>query len=418
MNTAQNASRWSARSRHFLTQAIIIAVSAWYFLPRMLLTLQTEKTKAAVGGSAETTTPLAHSIERLLFYCAFALCAWIIVSFWTKSPSSRGLVLISLLAPFVYLTTRDLYADQPPQMATVLTLLIIVALWMLRPPIQSLALVGYLVGLVSLASVVVAILLPSHGLLRSAITQGYIDPDKAILPWGILIGVTSGGNTLGVFLALGVPCIFLIPQRILRTVLLIVSLFAIVWTASRGSMLAVAMSAVTALVLSRSHPDRRFKGTVACCCVSFAVPVLLPWFTHDPEAFSNRGWIWSASEQAWGQNPVFGLGSGWFQRIGSSTEALGPTVFHAHNQILQILVLGGAVYALIFGATLVIAISSAAKLAKDTVVPAAYLAAIAGCSIFELSLTTIENQLLTPVSLLPLTRWRRTSGTSVTVRSR
>ena len=392
----------SPRSSDFITQTLLAAVGLWYFLPRFILTLQLEKTKASVGVDTEGSTPLSHAVELVLFYVVLLVCCYIIVSRWGVSPTSRGVALSLMIAPLAYIVVRDLYADSSPQMTTLVIAVVIFSLWILRPPIASLRSIGYLVGVISIVSIAIAIALPTHGLLRSALTQSYVSEEKEILPWGILIGLTRQGNTLGLFLALGIPCITLIPHRRRRALLLWLTVFALIWTASRGSMFAVALGAVTALAITRTRSEGRAAVAATCCILAFALPVTLPMLTHDAVAFSNRGWIWAASEDAWASSTTFGLGSRWFQRIGSSSEALGPTVFHAHNQFLQILVTGGLVYAFLIAAMLAVAIAAAARLARRSPMPAAYLATLAGCSIFELAITTVENQILIPVSLIPL----------------
>ena len=137
--------------------------------------------------------------------------------------------------------------------------------------------------------------------------------------------------------------------------------------------------------------------------IAFAAGCILPLITHNPAAFTNRGYIWQASHAAWAQDPLFGNGSNWFSVIGSSSASLGPTWFHAHNQFLQLLVTGGVVLAVLAGVLIVTAMTGAARLAaRGHLVGVSWLAALAGTCVFEVSLVIVDNSLLFPVAVLPL----------------
>jgi len=391
----------AARGR--LETALILLIGAWFLVPRLIQTLSLAKGEhTAVGGQAPPYTGLASAAQRGLFYLTIGLCLWIIALLWRRSPSRRGLALIVFLLPWAYLVFRDLYAQQRTENIYELMPVLAVAIWMLRPRIARLQVLGYVVGVTIVISLLVGIALPGHGIQRNA-AGAFVTVDKQILPWGELVGVFSDGNNLGQFIAMGLPAVMLIRARGWRIVFALCSLFALVWCASRSSMYAVALTIVVYLVVSRTRAHSRAFVAFLLVSIAFAAVCILPLITRDPAAFTNRGYIWQASHAAWAQDPLFGNGSDWFSIIGSSSASLGPTWFHAHNQFLQLLVTGGVVLAVLVGVLIVAAMTSAARLAvRGHLFGVSYLAALAGTCVFEVSLVIVDNSLLFPVAVLPL----------------
>ncbi|KYH45861.1 O-antigen ligase [Branchiibius sp. NY16-3462-2] len=403
MQTPADSDLGWLRSRQVLTRALFFTVSAWFFLPRFIQTLQATKTRNMLGASNLVVTPLSDLSQRALFYLTIAICLWIIASRWTVSPSSRGVALVLSITPVAYMLVQGKYLGVPADNAAFAVPLVFIAVWLLRPRIQDLAMIGYLVGLVCLVGVVLGFVLPDHAILRSAYTNNAIVAEKEILPLGLLVGLFTDSNNFGQFIATGLPAVFLIRHRRARWFFVAVTLFALLWTASRGSMEAVVLSALLTTAVARC--DRQWRSTVASvgCGLLFTVGAVLPFLVHEPTAFTNRGAIWMQSIQAWQSAPVFGLGANWFNVIGSSSASLGPNVFHAHNQFLQVLVTGGAVYAFLIGMLLVAACRCVGRLATNrSFMPTGFLSALAGVCVFEVSLVIVDNRLLFPVVVLPL----------------
>jgi O-antigen ligase len=388
------------RSR--LETALILLVGVWFFVPRFIQTLSISKEHIGVGGQAPPYTALASAAQRGLFYLTIGLCLWIIVLFWRYSPSRRGLALIVFLLPWAYLVIRDRYAEQTPENIYRLMPVLAIALWMLRPRLARLQVLGYVVGATVVASLLVGVALPDHGVLRNASGQ-FVSVDKQILPWGSLVGVFTNGNNLGQFIAMGLPAVMLIRARMARIVFALCCLFALVWSASRGSMLAVGLASLAYLLVSRVRAGWRAAFAVIFLGAVFATTCIVPLVTTDPAASTNRGYIWQASHAAWAQHPLVGNGSDWFSIVGSSSASLGPTVFHAHNQFLQLLVTGGIVLALLVGLLIATAVGAAARLAaRGRLVGVSYLAAFGGTCLLEVSLVIVDNSLVFPVAVLPL----------------
>lgn len=382
--------------------ALIWVFSLWFLVPRTIQTLAVAKTHTNVGGPQPPPTALSNYSQKLIYLVAVALCLWIIALYLRSSPTRRGVALVAVLVPWLYLMGRDVYVQESPDRMKYLLPLLAIATWLLRPRLSRLEALGYAVGLTVLLSVVIGAALPSHGVLRSS-SGDVVTADKQILPWGLLVGVFTDGNNLGQFIAMGLPAIFLIRRRNVRRFGLALCLFALVWSASRGSMLAVGLALLAYVAVRYTKQPSRSLIAFVAGLVPFLVVCILPVITHSPDAFTNRGYIWQASLQSWESDRLFGLGTNWFQRIGSSSGSIGGTVFHAHNQLVQLLVTGGVVAALLVGVLMAIALIAAARLAsRGHLFPVTYLAALAGTCIFEVSLVFVDNPTVFPVAVLPL----------------
>ncbi|MCW2522292.1 MAG: hypothetical protein JWO63_627 [Frankiales bacterium] len=380
---------------------LISLVSLWVILPRLLQSLFAPKYRASTGVETPPYVGVANYGQRILFYLIVLFCVWTLVKCLRESPRGRGFAILVLMAPCAYLWLRDEFLGQRPENTRIIYLLVVIAVWAIRPRIRSLATLGYFVGLAVVLSLLLGALLPAKGIFHSS--QGtVIAEDKQILPLGLLVGIFTQGNNLGQFIVMGMPAVALIPRRRLRWVLLVLSVFTLVWSASRGSLIALAMMLFAVLVLLAIKKHRAAAGFLLVLG-SVALVCVLPFITHDPRAYSNRGYIWTQSLQAWRDNSIGGLGSAWYRLIGTSSATLGGTVFHGHNQLVQLLVTGGIVLALLVGLMLLVTTISAARLASHTtIVGIAFLVALAGTCVFEVSFAFVDNTFVVPVMLLPL----------------
>ncbi|MGN6607605.1 MAG: O-antigen ligase family protein [Jatrophihabitans sp.] len=382
--------------------ALLLLVCAWFFVPRLLQTLAISKTHIAVGAPAPAYTPLASLSQRGLFYLTVALCLFIIVLLWRHSPTRGMLALFIYLLPWGYLVVRDQYAGQQPQNVYKLLPVLAVAVWLLRPRLARLELLGYVVVFTAVTSMVIGAVIPDHGVLRNSAGQ-VVSVDKQLLPWGSLVGIFSNGNNLGQFLAMGLPAVLLIRSRGMRVLGVLCCLFALVWSASRGSMYAVGLASVAYLVVSRARREARAALTATILGAAFLLVCVLPFVTTDPTAFTNRGAVWAASRLAWGESPLVGKGSNWFSILGSSSASIGSSVFHAHNQFLHLLVTGGVLLAVLAAAMVITMIIAAARLAAaGHWFGVGYVAALAGTCLLEVSLVFVDGDLLFPVAVLPI----------------
>ncbi len=257
-------------------------------------------------------------------------------------PTDRRRVLVILLAPWIYLITRDLYAGVHLHLQDLEYPAIVIAVWVLRPPLRKLALLGYLAALLALISVLMGVFLKAKGLYHAS--NGDLVPlDKKILPWGILVGPLTSENNLGQALVLGLPLIGLARSRLVKLVVILLTSYAIVWTASRSSIAALAVGGLIALALQ--VPGRKLRQVVAAVAVlaTALVMIAIPVSTSVGTDFSNRGYIWITSLRAWSQHRVFGLGSRYYSSLAKYEEGLGGQAFHGHNTFVQMVAVGGAV---------------------------------------------------------------------------
>jgi O-antigen ligase len=330
-------------------------------------------------------------------------CVWVIVKCLRDSPRGRGFALVVFALPCVYLWIRDSYLGQKPENTRIIYLLVVAAFWALRPRIKTLAILGYFVSAAVVLSLLLGVLLPAKGIFHSA--QGtVIAEDKQVLPFGLLVGIFTQGNNLGQFIVMGIPSVMLIPHRRLRWSFLAASVLALVWSASRGSFVALSMVVVGVLTLKlvKSRRARAAAGFLLGLA-SMAAVCVLPFSTHSATAYTTRGYIWMQSLQAWSTSREYGLGSAWYRLIGTSSATLGGTVFHGHNQLVQLLVTGGWVLAALVGLLLLLALINAARLAaSSTPYGVTFLIALAGSCLFEVSLALVDNTFVIPVMLLPL----------------
>ena len=151
--------------------------------------------------TALTSAATTASLVALLAFSVF-----VIVNALRSNPRRNPGLLVLMLAPWAYIRIRDWLSFDPFRLTDLAYPLPVIAVWLLRPGLRQLRLLGYLVAAVAAISVALGVLLPSHGIFRSA-AGAVITEDKNILPWGMLVGIYTHGNSLGQFLALGIPMV-------------------------------------------------------------------------------------------------------------------------------------------------------------------------------------------------------------------
>ena len=380
-----------------------LIVLAWIAVvaPRLVQSLTAEKYRVTVGSPIPISAPAALT-DAVAMLLLGGWCVLLVVQRLRDLPVDRRRVLLLLLAPWCFLVARDLYLDVRPQTAALLYPLVVVAVWVLRPRLERLAVLGYLVGLTAVLSLAMGALLPDKGVFTSAEGQ-LIAPEKELLGWGILIGPFTDGNNLGQFLVLGLPAVLLVRRRMHRLAIVAVTLPALLWTSSRSSLGALGAGAAVALLLALApHVLRRALSVLALLAAAAAM-VLVPLGATSPQAFTNRGLIWRISLQEAAASPVVGLGSRWYADVAQYANSLGGTAFHGHNQFVHTLVVGGLVYVALM-ALLVAGLIGAAGVwaARGVGYPAAFLATLLGSCVLEVSFGVVDREFLLAVSMLPV----------------
>jgi hypothetical protein len=388
--------------RSWWTRALITVTWMWVVVPRLLQTLTAPKYRGSVGVDSVPYSALAALSLTLLTLGVVGLCLIVIID-RLRDPQALSLgPLLLMVLPWVYLVVRDLQDGDMPTITALAYVLVIAALWLLRPRVEELGWLGVLVGVAAVLSVGLALALPAKGIFFTS-AGAIVEADKATLPIGIVVGFFTHGNTLGQFLALGLPFVAMVRRRGLRIVLLAFTVFALVGSASRAAILASVMAAVVAAALGPMGPRlRRGLGPVMALVPLCAV-VAVPLLTADPRAFSNRGFIWSVSLEWWHGSPLFGLASDYYAEVGRTSERVASTVFNGHNLFVHLAVTGGVVLlALVAVQFVTLAVRAGRVAANGHRIGVVYLVALAGASLMEKSVGFVDATSVFPVVVVPL----------------
>jgi O-antigen ligase len=383
------------------TQLLILTSWAYVVVPRLVQTMTASKYRTSVSDSIPVSQ-LSLMSTRILGLALLGLALTIIVQRARDLPSNLGLALILMLAPWVFMISRDYYLGTRPRIETLLYPAVILAVWALRPRLDRLALLGWLTGLTALIGVLLGVFLPSKGIFTS-VEGSLIAPEKQILPWGVLVGPFSDGNNYGQFLTLGLPAVALIRNRNSRVLLAVLITFTVLWTSSRSSLTAIVVGGLVFAVLGVSNPVTRRTLARVMVVVTAVVMVALPLVTTRDDAFTNRGYIWRISLDIWQRDPWFGYGSSWYSQIGQYVNSLPSSAYHGHNQFVQTLVVGGVVYLLLTGAMFVVLVYFAGNWALHNVAyPAVFMAMFHVSATMEVSFGVVDRSFLIAVTWLPM----------------
>ncbi len=380
---------------------LFVLVGAWAIVPKVLQTLTAAKYRVRVDQAAPPPTLATVLATDLLTLGLLAFCLLTVLDALRRNPRRDLLGLVLLLAPWAWVEVRSYTLDGGLSVSDLVYPAIVVAVWLLRPGLRHLRLLGYLAGAVAVISVVIGLAFPDQGVFRAA-DGSAITEEKAILPFGVLVGVFTHGNTLGQYLLLGLPLVALIQRRRVRAVLLAVSAGALLWSAARSTIAGAVALAVVVGVLSLLPRGRRSVPYRLALVAVFALVAVLPFVTTDPTAFTTRGAIWARSLAYWREHPWVGLGSDFYTRIAQTTADLGGTVYHGHNEVVQLLVTGGVVLAVLVGLLVAATIRRATDDRTGGTIGLAVLFALAGASLLEVSLLFDDSGVFDPVLLLPL----------------
>jgi hypothetical protein len=388
------------RDRWFV--AIIFAALLYSVGPFLVQSLTAAKYKTSAGEATVPFTALAARMNSLSSLLLMAVCIAAIVRSAATIPRTGRVRLMVLLAPWVYIVVNDAYQGAFPHRTEFIYPLIVVAVFCLRPRLISLQALGYSAGAVAAIALFMGWFVPAKGIFQLA-NGTEISADKEIFSSGILNGPFPQGNNLGVFLVMGMATVFAIRRRFLLVVLLALTVYAQLWAASRSCLAAAAIVIILAAVLRVATPRAKayLVGVVLFAELAFLTAV--PLLTTDVTAFTNRGYVWQVSKQAWHVDEWFGRGSNYYGRVAATSANLGGSVFHGHNQLIQALVTGGVLYALLLGAVVVLAISTAVRLARQGAHVGAYwVAAFIGACTLEVSFAVVDRYYDLAVMLVPL----------------
>ncbi|MBE1491289.1 O-antigen ligase family protein [Plantactinospora soyae] len=312
----------------------LLFVLAWLRLMVPLL-IQLLDTGRPEFNSREDLVPPASDLVGDALSLAFILVAAVLAAHggYRRRPG-RLWSLAVVLAPFLAIEASGLLNHQRPGLVSLALPLAAVAIWLQPVRREVLGVIGVLGAVTATGSILLALVRPDLGLISGAAAG-----DKSALLGGLLAGPFLHSNVLGIALALSIPFVFCVARPPLRWGALAVMLFALFWTGSRSSQLAVAAVLGTYLLV-RLFPTRTWllSGVMAS---GVAAVVLVPLVTTDPEAFTRRGRIWRTLLDRWAEHPLLGHGPRYFQREPDLTVQLGGEFTHGHNVLVQFLVVGG-----------------------------------------------------------------------------
>jgi O-antigen ligase len=381
---------------------LLVLLWSWVVLPRVIESLAAPKHRRSAGIDYGGYTAIAATTQSLLRLMVFGFCAMVIAGALIDERRRPIWPLAVFLAPWAFLAIRDLYAGQALSVEAWLYPAVTMALWALRPRVTCLRTLAHLTAIAALTSIAMAQLQPPSALFRM-VDGTVIVEEKQIISSGMLTGFLTQPNNLGQFVALGLPAIVLLRSRALCAAYAGLGIFTVVWTASRSSLYAIAITCGAALlVVCFRAATRRLMGGVAIAA-AFGAVAMLPFLTRSASAYSGRGLIWQLSLPAWHEQVGLGQGAGWYREIAATSSSIMSTAFHGHNQFVQILVTGGVVYAVLATALLAVAARGALRLvATGSLFGVLFMVALAGTCLLEVSLAVVDNMAMLPVVLVPL----------------
>ncbi len=391
---------------------LILAIWLWSVVPRLTQTITAPKYRVRLGQSAIADSGPTVVVELALTLTILAVAAMCVLRCY--EPGMRLMLggLVLLLAPWAYVVVRDVLAGDLPRKEALVYPMVVLGIWAVRPSVRVLGSLGWLTGAAAVLSVSLAVLLPGKGVF--AATSGEILlQDKAILPWGTLVGFLTQGNNLGVFLALGLPFVALVNPRWVRWSFLVLTVFALLWTASRGSMAAVGVGALAALViLVMSERLRPHLGPVVGLTPLVGV-VVVPLLTTDPLAFTNRGQLWLKGLEWWGEDVWWGLGSGFYAELAMTSQRISASAYHGHNEFVHVGVTGGLVLVVLIGALMAGLAVAAGRCGHRSVAGLTYVATLGATMLLERPLSFVDNLSIFPMVITPVALILVIGGTGV-----
>ncbi|MEN8582805.1 O-antigen ligase family protein [Burkholderia sp. RS01] len=328
----------------------MIAMFAFAVLPTAFHNLTTVRTASqlTIEASARTHDPLS---SFYVYGLVAVLAALVMASVATiRLPRTFWLYL----APWVAATIGTYASGQGISVAAFVYPILGLVIFSLPGVKQTLRTTGVLVFILATFSLATAFITPSTAFL----TLGG-EAKESLFTGQALAGPVSHPNTLGQMLALGLPFVLYIPSRLWRIAAIVLVPAALLATGSRTALTAAAMGLLVMILWKAKASGLTVRGLLAPLGLVIIYPVVLlasPWFiaTSDPESFTGRGYIWAGSLDLWQHSPIFGNGARAFYVAAGFYNDLGVGAFHAHNELLNMLVTAGVVGLL---ATLVLVIA-------------------------------------------------------------
>ncbi|MFC7493226.1 MULTISPECIES: O-antigen ligase family protein [unclassified Nocardioides] len=355
-----------------------------------------EVTVAAFDGGSGLSQVTSQIFGALLV----CYCLLVIASNLRQLPSERLTSLAVCLAPWGFYLLNDIHRGTSISVAVLTYPLVAVALWTARVDLDALRVVGWFVGILVVATFAMVLLSPDRA-FYVAPSGALVQAEKQIFPGGLLAGPFNNPNTLGQVLVLGSGLVFLSAKsRRVGLALLLAVGTQIVWSASRASMLAFVLVALTLIITStvRRAVGRQLIGLGGLCIA--ACVVVVPLMTDDPSSFSDRGQIWSGSLSYWRGHHWLGLGSTWYSSISHYNNDLVSLAFHGHNLFVNTLVTGGVLGVALLASWLLLAWRAA--LASPSAPALGVVVSVSAVGLLEVPVNMVDRGALFFAAQLPL----------------
>jgi O-antigen ligase len=243
------------------------------------------------------------------------------------------LLLLALNLPYIVGPKTPGMADL---IKIVLANLFILAIWNAGSSIVQLKWLPIVVSAVGVYSIVGGLVIPEY-MMYNIVSR------KALIAGWELAGPFGHGNVLGMYCAVAfalVPLIDGVRWRLLCGSILFATMVA---SASRTALIASSLVVLWWLVCwFRSTVSVRLAGTVLVSCTAAAMFVF-PFVDWDPDAFTDRAFIWEGGLRVWQQSPVVGMGFNWFLTDAqlSAEPATWASAGTGHNLVVDTLVRSG-----------------------------------------------------------------------------
>lgn len=185
--------------------------------------------------------------------------------------------------------------------------------------------------------------------------------DKCTFIGEIFSGAVTHGNSLAIFLTLGLPFVWMAFTGKSRILMIGYVFFLIVISGSRTSLASALLVLVVLLVVApRTDAAGRGRGRnlwfASSIGFALAVAALVVPLATSGEFATGRGYLWEIARQAISQSLLFGDGAGAWTRFYDEGLFGRAAAYSTHNQWMEVLLqaglIGGALFAVFLGAML------------------------------------------------------------------
>ena len=316
----------------------IACIWALGWVPNLLLMFEQGRTVNESLSAIRRTTFLSSS-STAAFLIITVLLLVVAIAGRHERPTTSSALPIVLIAPWLTLYIGHIVFREGTFAYRELAYpLLIVAFYYVGPRVSDVTrLLSHLAIITACMAILMSILYSDLAFMPT-----WWNNEKAFLFDSILAGPYAHSNQLGTSLALAVPLVWVGFYGWRRAAYTLVIVAAIVWSASRASLAAVAaflLVAIAISVLSNSVVKRRILQFSIGFALFFAI--FLPYMTDDPEAYTRRGLIWQESFEYWSLSPLTGWGPDILSEPNSLTRAIGAFSNTSHNIWLTFATTGG-----------------------------------------------------------------------------